>query len=176
MITRESGEGNADSLIGTRSRVPRPVRNHKLSRCSMDDHPARCSWCYLRMAAVAFAGILHQAETYLGFGGSRGLGEKRGARGSIPRAAGRVSALGCRIWRYRHGSMDLAFDMTSRFWRVICLSTDSGRALIYEANLCESVQDLSKQRKLPICDSNGPSAKTLQHLIAKAFTRERYLQ
>jgi hypothetical protein len=72
-----TNESTVDSFLGTGSRVPRPVRDHKLPRRSMDDYTTRRSWCYLRVAALASAGILHQAEAYLDIGDGRGLGEVR---------------------------------------------------------------------------------------------------
>lgn len=51
--------------IGTRGRIPRPVRTHKRSRRPLDSHSARCPCRHLRVAAFALAGFLHQAEAYL---------------------------------------------------------------------------------------------------------------
>jgi len=59
--------GIANARVGARSRVPRSIRNHKLPRRSMDHHPARCSRCYVCLATIAFASVLHQAEAYLDF-------------------------------------------------------------------------------------------------------------
>lgn len=58
-------EGIANVHVGARSRVPRPVRDHQFPRRSVDTDSACCSRRHLRMAALALASILHQAEAYL---------------------------------------------------------------------------------------------------------------
>lgn len=62
-----SRSSSTDNFTGTRSRVPRPVRNHKRTRRPMDHHPACRSRCHLRMAALSSPCLLHQAETYVDF-------------------------------------------------------------------------------------------------------------
>jgi hypothetical protein len=60
--------GVADMCIGARSRVPRSVRDYEFARRAVDDDTARCPGRYVRMAIIASACLLHQAEAYLDYG------------------------------------------------------------------------------------------------------------
>jgi len=59
------GRHRLTSFAGARSRIPRPVRTHQLPCRPLDTHPTRYSGCDMRLATIAFAGFLHQAEAYL---------------------------------------------------------------------------------------------------------------
>jgi hypothetical protein len=52
-------------FAGARSRIPRSVRAHQLSRRPLDTYSACYSRCYMRLATIALASFLHQAEAYL---------------------------------------------------------------------------------------------------------------
>jgi hypothetical protein len=54
-----------DGLTGTRSRVPRPVREHERARHPLDPDPIDRVGYHLRVAAVPSAVVLHQAEAHI---------------------------------------------------------------------------------------------------------------
>jgi hypothetical protein len=100
-------------FTGARSRVPRPVRTYQLSRRSLDTYPTRYSRCYLRLATVALASFLHQAEAYLESSSIiydlfRFRGPRDDMTGDEEKACftwvgGALLYRSCRIWRCNNG-------------------------------------------------------------------------
>jgi hypothetical protein len=87
----------ANTRTGARGRVPRPVRTHQLTRRSLDTHSARHPRCYLRMATLALASILHQAEAYLEALVIFGSTESNGCEDKKAYLSGSATTLHCTV-------------------------------------------------------------------------------
>jgi hypothetical protein len=81
----------------------------------VDDDTACCSGRYVRVATLAFARLLHQAEAYLDYGTEKSLGTsgcddtKRGSGEQVCYGALCIGTVG--YGRSKHGYLGLAFDM-----------------------------------------------------------------